>query len=89
MNGIIYHMTKAMNTLNKEYNDAYDDEIRMIERRRERNSSFSIEDLKDTLESLYIMDGNNIEGRSSVLQEVLSAQIAAHEAYIAKWEKEQ
>ena len=46
------------------------------------------DDVQGILDSLYVLDGNNAEGRSSVQQIALSATIAAYEAFIHQWQKE-
>ena len=50
--------------------------------------SCTIDDIQGILDSLYVLDGNNATGRSSVQQIALSATIAAYEAFIHQWQKE-
>lgn len=64
------------------FNEVFEDEIRLLERRFENDSSCTIEDLQGILNSLYIIEGNNIQGRSRVNEISLSASIAAYESFI-------
>lgn len=60
----------------------YEEEAAFL-RRQVDNGKLSCSDLEATLNSLYISDDNNLEGRSLVMQLSLSASIAAYEAVIA------
>ena len=68
--------------------ELFDDEIRVLTRRRENSKDCSIEDLQGTLDALYILEGNNIGGRSKVHEIALSASIAAYEKFIEDWKNE-
>jgi hypothetical protein len=72
----------------KKYQEVFDDETRLLVRRRAADARCTIEDVQGILDSLYVLDGNNAEGRSSVQQIALSATIAAYEAFIHQWKKE-
>ena len=71
----------------KKYQEVFDDETRLLVRRRAADARCTIEDVQGILDSLYVLDGNNAEGRSSVQQIALSATIAAYEAFIHQWKK--
>ena len=60
----------------------------MLARRRETDKDLTLETLEMTLNVLYEIDGNNWEGRSSVVQRALDAQIDAYEKFINDWKKE-
>ena len=81
-------MSESVGWEDKKYQEVFDDETRLLVRRRAADESCSIDDIQGILDSLYILDGNNAEGRSSVQQIVLSATIAAYEAFIHQWQKE-
>lgn len=70
------------------FNEVFDDEIRVLQRRKESVSDCTISDLEGTLKSLYILEGNNLEGRSRVQEISLSASIAAYEKFIEDWKNE-
>ncbi len=81
-------MSESIDWEDKKYQEVFDDETRLLVRRRAADESCSIDDIQGILDSLYVLDGNNVEGRSSVQQIVLSATIAAYEAFIHQWQKE-
>ena len=69
------------------YRDAYEKEIRGLQRRLALDPFCTAEDLEGTLKSLYIMDGSDWLGRGEVQSTILTAAIAAHEAIIAELRK--
>lgn len=81
-------MTDAEASLERRYKEAFEEEFRMLERRRERDPSLTIEYLEGTLKSLYTIEGNDWEGRGPLLDQVIAAQIAAYETFIENWKKE-
>ena len=85
---IIVSMSESVDWEEKKYQEVFDDETRLLVRRRAADKSCSIDDVQGILNSLYVLDGNNAEGRSSVQQIALSATIAAYEAFIHQWQKE-
>ena len=85
---IIVRMSESVDWQETSYKEAFEDEIRLLARRRASDPHCTIEDIQGTLDSLYILDGNNAQGRSAVQQLSLSAAIAAYEAFIHQWEKE-
>ncbi len=72
----------------EKFNEIFDDEIRVLTRRKLHDKSCSISDLQGTLNALYILEGNNLEGRSRVQEISLSASIAAYEKFIEEWKNE-
>jgi hypothetical protein len=70
------------------YKETFDDEIRGLLRRRQAISNCKIEDLEGILKSLYIMDGQDHDGRGSPGDIVMAATIAAYEQFIAGWKAE-
>lgn len=66
----------------EKFREVFDDEMRGLNRRIERDPSCSIEELEGILEALYALADRNSEGR--VQEIVLQATIAAYEAFIHK-----
>lgn len=81
-------MSESIDWEEKKYQEVFEDETRLLVRRRAADTSCTIDDIQGILDSLYILDGNNAAGRSSVQQIALSATIAAYEAFIHQWKKE-
>ena len=81
-------MTDALTSLERQYDECFEGELRMLARRREQDKDLTIETLEMTLNVLYEIDGNNWEGRSAVVQRALDAQIDAYEKFINDWKKE-
>lgn len=72
----------------QKYQSVFDDELRLLYRRRSFDKNCSLDDIQGMLDALYILDGNNAEGRSNVQQISLSATIAAYELFIDTWKEE-
>lgn len=81
-------MSESIDWEEKKYLEVFDEETRLLIRRRAADTSCTIDDIQGILDSLYVLDGNNAAGRSSVQQIALSATIAAYEAFIHQWKKE-
>ena len=81
-------MSESIDWEEKKYQEVFDEETRLLIRRRAADTSCTIDDIQGILDSLYILDGNNATGRSCVQQIELSATIAAYEAFIYQWQKE-
>lgn len=81
-------MSESVDWEEIKYQEVFDDETRLLLRRRASDASCTIDDIRGILNSLYILDGNNADGRSSVQQIALSATIAAYEAFIHQWQRE-
>lgn len=65
---------------NEKFREVFEDEMRGLNRRMERDTSCSIEELEGILKSLYTLSDVNMEGR--VQEIVLQATIAAYESFI-------
>lgn len=74
--------------IDEKYRQVLEEELRGLQRRREHDSSCTIDDLKGILKNLYIFEGNNWDGRSELMATSLAATIAAYERFITDWEKE-
>lgn len=85
---IIDLMPETIDWEDRKYQEAFDDETRLLARRKASDASCTIDDIQGILDALYILDGNNATGRSIVQQITLSATIAAYEAFIHQWKKE-
>ncbi|MEL3913414.1 hypothetical protein [Treponema pedis] len=81
-------MTETTDWELEKFNEVFDDEIRVLTRRRLHDKNCSISDLEGTLEALYILEGNNIDGRGRAQEISLSASIAAYEKFIEDWKNE-
>jgi len=81
-------MPESVDWEEKKYQEVFDDETRLLVRRRMSDVDCTIDDIRGMLEALYVLDGNNIDGRGVVQQISLSATIAAYEAFIHQWQKE-
>ncbi|OJF76045.1 MAG: hypothetical protein BKP49_09535 [Treponema sp. CETP13] len=79
-------MNESVEWRDVEYNRIYNEELRGLERRRENDKSLTIEELQGILDSLYIIDGNDQDGRGPLGDTTISAQIAAYEHFIGEWE---
>lgn len=64
------------------FREVFEDETRLLNRRFSKDVSCSIEELEGVLESFYLLADRNQEGK--VQEIVLSATIAAYEAFIHK-----
>lgn len=80
-------MVGSREHIENHYAQCFDEEMRFLERRRQQDTSFTPEVLEGTLKALYQIDGDNWEGRSSVAQEQLNAQIDASERFLHEWEQ--
>ena len=67
------------------FDEVFEDEFRLLDRRFESEVSCSIEELEGILQSLYIMEGQNLEGKVHEIS--LAATIAAYEAFIHEKKK--
>jgi hypothetical protein len=70
------------------YTEVFEEELRVLERRRKADPDCKIEDLEGILKALYIMDGADWAGRGDVQDTVMAASIAAYERFIAQWKAE-
>ncbi|KAH3756576.1 hypothetical protein Pelo_11604 [Pelomyxa schiedti] len=81
-------MTDATNWEENFYNEVYTETIENLDVRRRTDELFTKPALRHLLDSLYARQGNNYEGRGSVQDIKQSAQIAAHECFLANWDKD-
>ena len=70
------------------YQEVFEEETIGLKRRRKSDPSCKIEDLEATLKNLYIMEGADYDGRGSLQDTILSARIAAYEAFISELKAE-
>lgn len=68
------------------YDDRFEVTLRSLERRRDGDATFSMEDAKGVLKHLYIQDGNDWAGRGELQDIVMQATIDAYERFIAEWD---
>ena len=69
--------------------DVFETTLRGLERRKAKDSVFTISDAESALEHLYILEGNNWQGRGELGDIVTSSTIAAYEHFIAQWKGEE
>ncbi|MBQ9238108.1 MAG: hypothetical protein IJ191_02145 [Treponema sp.] len=81
-------MSDSETLLEQKYQEAFDEEFTLLERRRAADAALTVADLEGTLKTLYVVQGNNWDGRSALLDTAISAQIAAYEVFIDRWKKE-
>jgi hypothetical protein len=67
------------------YQRIFDEETTGLMRRRDSGMDCGIEDIEAVLLSLYELEGADWLGRGEVQSVTLSAQIAAHEQFVAEW----
>ncbi len=68
------------------YERAFHETCVQIEMRRGSDPSFTREALRGMLESAYVDEGNDWQGRGALGDTILSATIAAYEHVLAEWE---
>jgi hypothetical protein len=66
------------------YREAFERELRGLERRLEADPRCGADELEGTLKNLYVMIGSDWGGRGEVQNICLEAAIAAHEETIAR-----
>ncbi|MBN2874755.1 MAG: hypothetical protein JXM71_06635 [Spirochaetales bacterium] len=64
------------------YEENYAKTLISLERRKEQDPSFTVEEARGVLKHLYIQDGNNWVGRGELQDIVMSATIDAYERFI-------
>ncbi len=67
------------------YDKVFTETLNKLSYRREKTPA-SLQDMKDTLASLYVLEGNNWIGRGLVGDITSAATIAAYEHFISEWE---
>ena len=78
-------MNESVDWRTVEYNKIYNEEMRGLERRRINDKSVTIEELQGILDSLYVIDGNDQDGRGPLGDTTIAAEIAAYEHFIHEW----
>lgn len=73
--------------LQQVFDDAFDDALAIFSARRERDAEFTKEYLQGLLESLYVRQGNNWDGRGQAKDMAQSGMIAAAEVTLAQWDE--
>ena len=73
----------------QKYNEAFNDALTQIQHLREIDPDFTIESLKNLLETAYVHEGNNWTGRGPVGDMEHEARIAAYQQILAEWEEHQ
>ena len=81
-------MSSSVEWRDVKYTEVFEQELRGLERRRQSDSSCTVEDIERVLQSLYIMDGADWYGRGDVQDITMAATIAAYEHFIAQWKQE-
>lgn len=69
----------------EKYREVFEISLGGLERRRDRDGSFTLSDAEGTLKHLYIQDGNDQLGRGELQDIILGATIAAYEHFITEW----
>ena len=68
------------------YDDSFENSFAFFMLRRREDHSFTRESLKGLLDSLYVRQGNNWDGRGQAKEMSLSGMIAAGELVLAQWD---
>ncbi|EOD01033.1 hypothetical protein [Caldisalinibacter kiritimatiensis] len=74
--------------LEKKYNTTYQNVYNDLKQQKENDPSFTIEKLKELLNTLYINQGNDWLGKGEVKNITTSATISACETLLAEWKEE-
>ena len=72
----------------QKYNEAFQDALHQVAHLREIDPTFTIDSLKNLLETAYIHEGNNWTGRGAVGDVEHEARIAAYQQALAQWAAE-
>lgn len=72
-----------------EFDRIFDNIYDNLKEHRRLVPSYSINELESFLETLYISDGNDWDGRGSVSSIRSNATIAACETFLAEWREEE
>ncbi len=81
-------MNQSTQWLDDKYRQVFDDELRGLERRRQNDPSLTIDQIQGLLKHLYIFAEQDWDGRGRVFETAIAATVAAHEYFIAEWQKE-
>lgn len=72
----------------QKYNSEFEQALLQVDQLRRKDPDFTIESLRNMLETAYVHQGNDWTGRGSVSDISLDALIAAYQQYLARWERE-
>ena len=72
--------------LQRIYDDAFDEAMEHFATRKQGDESFTKTFLQGLLESLYVRQGNNWDGRGQARDMAQSAMIAAAEIVLTQWD---
>ena len=72
----------------EQFQQAYDGTFNLMKERRRTDPDFSIQRLRELLDTYYVNEGNNWVGRGESAQNKIAASIAAMEEMLAEWERE-
>ncbi|MCF8230769.1 MAG: hypothetical protein K9J27_01170 [Bacteroidales bacterium] len=78
----------ADRTIERKYEEVFQWVCDYVDRQRQNNSGFTIQQLKKMLETEYVNQGNGWSGKSDIQETVSSATIAAYQHKIVEWQKE-
>ena len=81
-------MAAADDWRDRKYSEVFDDTCEYLEQRRQAAPAFTREQARRTLETLYVRQGQNWDGRGEVDRLTLAATVAAYEAVLAEWPAE-
>lgn len=68
------------------YTYIFEEEMRGLKRRKAHDPGLTVDELKGILNSLYVSEGSNYEGRGPIGDITIAATIAAYERFIIDWE---
>jgi hypothetical protein len=72
----------------KAFNTEFEQALIQVDQLRKIDPSFTIDSLRNMLETAYVHQGNDWTGRGSVGDITQEAVIAAYQQYLAQWERE-
>ena len=72
----------------KTYDQSFASALASLRKRKAEDPGFSPESVRAILAHLYVQDGNDWGGRGELQDLQLQSTIAAHEAFVAEWERE-
>lgn len=71
------------------FHNIFDAVYASLEKRKQTDASFTIEELEKQLENLYLLDGHDWLGRGKVADLDMEASIAALQEFLYRWKKAQ
>ena len=72
----------------QKFQQEFEDALLQVRRLRDMDPSFTIDSLRNMLNTAYVHQGNNWTGRGAVGDVGHEAVIAAYQQYLAQWERE-